>query len=229
MNKIKELREKFDISQQQLADMVGTSQPQIQRLESSKRTLSKKWAERLASPLRTTPQQLLFETVEREPLTKYTEIVRKNVTNELPNARISGNLDTEARLIPLYGQAVGGVDGEFVMNGTPLDYVPAHPSVADVKDAYAVTVSGDSMSPRYEDGETCYIDPRVRVTRGDYVVVQIQYEDAGAPLAYVKRFVKRNAVELVLEQLNPPKELRFEAQFVVSVHYIRSSETRSKF
>lgn len=229
MNKIKELREKAGLSQQQLADMVRSSQPQIQRLEKSKRTLSKKWAELLAPPLRTSPQQLLFETVEEEPLTKYTEIVRKNVTQDLPNASISDKIEAEARLIPLYGQAVGGVDGEFVMNEKPLDYVPAHPSVANAKDAYAVTVSGDSMSPRYEDGETCYVDPRVRVTRGDYVVVQIQFEDSAVPLAYVKRFIKRNDQELVLEQINPQKELRFEGRFVVSVHYIRSSETRAKF
>ena len=106
------------------------------------------------------------------------------------------------------------------MNGTILYEVMAPPVISHISDAYAVAVSGESMSPRYEDGEICFVDPRRRVKKGDYVIAQIGHEEHGAPLAYVKKFVRHNSIELVLEQFNPPKELRFPASNVVSVHFI---------
>ena len=84
--------------------------------------------------------------------------------------------------------------------------------------AYAVYVSGDSMEPRYFDGEIVYVNPAKRVRRGDFVVAQIQPGEHAPRLAYVKRFLRWNAHELVLSQYNPEKELRFEAGHVVSVH-----------
>lgn len=106
------------------------------------------------------------------------------------------------------------------MNGTVLYEVMAPPVLSDVTDAYAVAVSGDSMAPRYEDGEICYVDPSRRVKKGDYVIAQVIFEEHGPPLAYVKKFIRHNSIELVLEQFNPPKELRFPASNVASVHYI---------
>ncbi|WEX76185.1 helix-turn-helix transcriptional regulator [Sinorhizobium numidicum] len=137
-----------------------------------------------------------------------------------PNAEVRANIIGEGEKIPVFGQAVGGVDGEFLMNGNVLYEVMAPPILSDKSGAYAVSVSGDSMYPRYEDGEVCFVDPSRRVKKGDYVIAQIRLEEGGAPLAYVKKFVRHNSAELVLEQFNPPKELRFEAQTVDSVHYI---------
>lgn len=48
------------LSQQALADLVGTSQPQIKRLEDGARKLTKEWAERLAPSLHTSAEVLMF-------------------------------------------------------------------------------------------------------------------------------------------------------------------------
>jgi phage repressor protein C with HTH and peptisase S24 domain len=146
---------------------------------------------------------------------------KKTLPSNPPNALIGERLPSlGGAKIPLYGQAVGGVDGEFVLNGNRLDEILAPPSLSGTTGAYAVTVAGDSMSPRYEDGETVYVDPTRRVVRGDYVVAQIHIDESSAPLAYIKRFVRHNAQELVLEQFNPPKELRFPHDSVSSVHFV---------
>jgi phage repressor protein C with HTH and peptisase S24 domain len=142
-----------------------------------------------------------------------------------PNATIGHKIVGMGRMIPVYGQAVGGVDGEFPMNGNILFEVMAPPVLSHVSGAYGAQISGESMSPRYEDGEICFIDPSRRVRKGDYIVAQIQVDEHGPPLAYVKKFVRHNAAELVLEQFNPPKELRFPADSVVSVHFIAMSGT----
>lgn len=138
-----------------------------------------------------------------------------------PNAEIQGSIATSTVLIPVYGAAVAGENGEFILNGNKIDEVPAPYYLENVDDAYAIRISGESMSPKFEDGETALINPKDIPRRGDYVVAQIQYEDNGLPLAYVKRLVSHTTVELILEQLNPPKRLpAFKSENVVSVHRI---------
>lgn len=140
---------------------------------------------------------------------------------DLPNATIGDKVYGTAALIPLYGHAVGGIDGEFVLNdGTKLADIDAPPVLAGISGAYAVTVSGESMEPRYFDGEVVFVHPKRRPIKGDFVVAQIENPNEGPPLAYVKRLVRYNEGGLVLEQFNPPKELRFPAQAVRSVHVI---------
>lgn len=139
---------------------------------------------------------------------------------EQANAAIISTNVTSVHKIPVYGSAVGGVDGEFAMNGGILYEVDAPPVLNNVTGAYAVLISGDSMEPRYFDGDMAYINPDRRVTKGDFVIAQIRNEVDGPLLAFVKRFVRHNAEELVLEQYNPPKQLRFPHDQVHSVHYI---------
>lgn len=146
--------------------------------------------------------------------------VPSNVS-EKPNAIIGDKLSQSGEYIPLYGHAIGGVDGEFPLNGNRLDHILAPPGLTVARGAYAVTCAGESMEPRYFDGETVFVDPEMRVRRGDFVVAQIANPEEGSPpLAYIKRFVRHNDKELILEQFNPAKELRFPHASVVSVHFI---------
>lgn len=137
-----------------------------------------------------------------------------------PNAVVQSTIVTGGKMLPVYGSAVAGVDGEFEMNGSVLYEVMAPPSISPGSGAYAVQVSGDSMEPRYFDGEIVFVDPKHRVKRGDFVIAQIRLEANGPLLAYVKRFVRRNVNELVLEQYNPVKELRFPGECVHAVHFV---------
>lgn len=146
------------------------------------------------------------------------------------NVKIVEHVNLPSRKVTVYGQAVAGINGEFIMNGNELFEVLAPPNLRS-KDAYAIQFSGDSMWPRYEDGEIGFIDPKRRPKTGDYVVAQIAMDEHEPPLAYAKRLVRWNAAELVLEQLNPPedpdnpgthlpKEMKFPGDRVHSVHVI---------
>lgn len=66
MNEIRRLREEKKLSQAQLAELVGTSQPQIKRLEDGARKLTKEWAERIAPHLDTTAYNLMFPGTEAQ-------------------------------------------------------------------------------------------------------------------------------------------------------------------
>lgn len=146
-------------------------------------------------------------------------------SNEAPNAILTGEKVQRGPKITLYGTAVGGEDGQFILNGNELDQIFAPRSLSGIPDAYAVQISGESMWPRYEDGETVFVNPKRRPVKGDYVIAQIHIDEGSPPHAYVKRLVRRTDKELVLEQFNPEKTLVFEGSQVASVHYIlRSGE-----
>ncbi|KAA6405592.1 hypothetical protein DPQ22_03935 [Candidatus Tokpelaia sp.] len=146
-------------------------------------------------------------------------------TEHIPNALIGKKFSLNERRLPVYGQAVGGIDGEFPINGSTLYSVLCPPQLSEISGAYAVSISGDSMYPRYEDGEIAFVDPTRRVKKGDYVIAQIATDETEIPLAYVKKFICHNAGGLVLEQFNPAKELHFPHERVVSVHYIALAGT----
>ncbi len=129
--------------------------------------------------------------------------------------------------IPVYGHAVGGKDGEFILSGNQVSEVLAPPNLSHVPDAYAVYVVGDSMEPRYFAGETVFVNPRLPIGRGSFVVAQISKGQEGEPRAYVKRFVSQDAKRLRLEQYNPKKVLEFPMSTVVAIHRIvMSGENR---
>lgn len=67
MDDLKSLREALGMTQTELAEKVGTSQPQIRRLEAGDRELTRTWAERLAPALRTTAIRLLFPDAATDP------------------------------------------------------------------------------------------------------------------------------------------------------------------
>jgi phage repressor protein C with HTH and peptisase S24 domain len=136
-----------------------------------------------------------------------------------PNAGLGGTVKINT-WIPVYGQAVGGKDGEFVLNGNEVSEVLAPASLSTVPNAYAVYVVGDSMEPRYFAGETVFVNPRLPISKGAFVVAQISSGEEEVPHAYVKRFVSQDARRLRLEQYNPKKVLEFPASKVVSVHRI---------
>ena len=138
---------------------------------------------------------------------------------ECDSRQISGR--PAIKLIPVYGQAVAGINGEFAFDGKKLFEVPCPPQLLNVENAYGVEVAGDTMSPRYDDGEIVYIDTVRRVKKGDYVVAKIMMQEEDSfPTAFIKRFIRHNEKELVLTQLNPAKELVFPHQHVLSVHCI---------
>src|SRR3984957_2089751 len=135
------------------------------------------------------------------------------------NAALAGPVRFTGK-IPLYGQAEGGADGQFPLNGSLINEIDAPPPLAGVAGAYAVMVVGTSMEPRYFAGEAVYVSPRVPVRAGDFVVAQVAAHEGEPPLAYVKRYLGRSDKSVRFEQLNPAKRLTFPADRIVSIHRV---------
>lgn len=118
------------------------------------------------------------------------------------------------------GQGAAGTNGAFPFNGERAADIPAPPTLQRVRAAYAIYVVGNSMEPRYEQGEIVFVDPTRPARRGDYVVVQIADEE-GTPLeGYIKQYIGQSQKHLKLSQFNPKKELTFPLSQVKSIGVI---------
>ena len=202
--RIKNSRITAKMTQEELAKAVGKTRNAVTQWESGAAHPRPNTLEDIAGALNVSLEWLLLGN--------------KNA-GEYDSRQISGR--PAIKLIPVYGQAVAGINGEFAFDGKKLFEVPCPPQLLNVENAYGVEVAGDTMSPRYEDGEIVYVDTVRRIKKGDYVVAQIMMkEEDSFPTAFIKRFIRHNEKELVLTQLNPAKELVFPHQRVVSVHYI---------
>ena len=115
------------------------------------------------------------------------------------------NAPARQRTIPLIGLAQAGAGGFFDDGGFPAGTgweEVAFPQVGN-QHAYALEISGDSMSPVYRDGDIVIVDPEAPVRRGDRVVVKTL---EGEVLA--KELKRQTAKTVELKSLNPDHEDR---------------------
>lgn len=110
------------------------------------------------------------------------------------------------RDIQVQGVAIGGADGDFSFNGEVIDHVRRPPGLAGTRGVFAIYVVGDSMSPRFEDGDLIFVHPGRPPSPGDDVVVELHGSDGTAGPCYVKRLLRRSASRVVLRQFNPPRD-----------------------
>ena len=109
---------------------------------------------------------------------------------------------------------------QFVDNGSAFEEIETPPVLTDVRDAFAVVVSNDSMEPRYDAGDYLYCHPNKVPKRGDYVVCALTEQRA-----VVKRFVRQTPDTIELEQLNPAEPVSIQREDVVRLFVIVGTKT----
>lgn len=123
--------------------------------------------------------------------------------------------------LQVLGLAVGGREGFFEFNGQIAEWTYRPPSLVGVPDAYALYVMGNSVAPRYREGEMIWVHPRRRLAIGDYVVVQLNPKREGdVPEALIGELARRSNEQLVIRKHQPQLELRFPLRHIRSVHLI---------
>lgn len=140
---------------------------------------------------------------------KRSESIPSNTSNE-PNYSAVNDLAAVAQSVPILGSVFGGVSGDRFAMGQAVDFARRLPGIANNKTVFALYVRGDSMFPRFADGELIYVDPG-RVSRvGDDVLIELAGEAPGEPtFAIVKRLVARSGSKITVRQFNPDRELVF--------------------
>jgi DNA-binding XRE family transcriptional regulator len=128
---LRELRDRNGLTQKDLARLAGTTQPQINRLETGERPLTPQWAKRLAPHLGTTPVEIIFPEMSKKPLT-----------------------------LPIVGRVGASTDGEVLQESDhgPFGEITA-PLGAKGTEA-VVEVGGHSMGIYAPDGSLILYDNR---------------------------------------------------------------------
>jgi len=138
------------------------------------------------------------------------------------------------RDVPVYGTAQGhdlSRNGDHPITvatttyepGDVVDYLRRPPVLVGRDDVYGLYIVGDSMSPRYEQGEPIYVDPRRPASLGDYVIVQLmRHDEEGSEFvtAVIKRLIRRTANYIELEQFQPAGIFRLDIREVGAVHRV---------
>lgn len=178
--KIKEFREAVGMSQTALARAAKISQPTIQALEAGEQTTTKKLPQ-IAAALGKAPSDL-------DPA--YGGIYR-------PPPLILGEGD-----LPVFSATEGG-KGEMVVSSDPIELVPRPWYLKNVRDGYAVLVTGESMEPRYAAGEIVVVNPRAALVRGKDAIITTARE-GGDFRAMIKAYMGATDAAWRLKQFNPP-------------------------
>lgn len=125
-----------------------------------------------------------------------------------PNAKLEKS-ETAAhptlgeRDLPVYAAAEGG-DGEIVISTERIDLVPRPWFLGEVKDGYAVMITGESMIPAFRPGELAIVNPRLPPMRDrDHIFTTAP--DDGHFRASIKHLISWTDKDWKCEQYNPAK------------------------
>jgi hypothetical protein len=134
--------------------------------------------------------------------------------------------------VPLAATAMGGEWGDRsrhiemteILSGDAAGHLPRPDSLAGDGDAYALTIVGDSMWPRFRPGRRVIVSPKAPVAIGDDVVVRLREGDAAggrrAARILIKELVRRTAGFIELRQFNPDVSFRVEGSEIAAIHKI---------
>lgn len=117
-------------------------------------------------------------------------------------------------------QAGSGIDLLEIRYGEQIQPVPRPVSLAADRDAYVVTVIGNSMWPRFRTGRGVAVSPRSPVSIGDDVLVLLKQRRDGRSVALLKELVSRTSAYVELRQFNPDLTLKVDAAEVEAIQKI---------
>jgi len=215
--RVKSLRSNHGLSQKALGDKVGLSQPSIERIESGK-TLNPGKIVELAKELGVSADYLRFgEDAGMHPASP-PETLAPLAPAPSTGIRMANHLGfSESRDLPVIGKAAGG-DGALVIDAAPIDWTFRPADLRGVQDAFAVYVTGDSMVPKYLDGDLLYVHPGRPIRKGRHILLETSDHHG-----LVKRFEGWEEDHIVLTQYNPALTFRIQRSKILRTMLIIGS------
>lgn len=186
--KIVFIRKNKGISQRKLAQMLHLNPSNLVRIEKGRVTPSLKTVEEIAEKL-DVPISVLID--------------KKEIPSQVAVVSFASA-----------GEAVNFTDQDYPQQGGM--YFIDRPADFSDPNGFGIEVSGDSMVPKYEDGQVVLVDTRKKPQNGDYAVVGLMNGDK-----YVKRYREVQGM-VILESVNPlyppvivqKEEIRFAYKIV---------------
>ena len=204
-DKVKSRRLELGLTLEELAKLVGVSTPTIQRYETGE-----------IANVRRDKIKLLADALKIEPsyLMGWDENNKKKVAT------------TNSFRIPVLGKVAAGIPINAIVDIE--DYEEIHKDMADRAEYFALRIHGESMEPKFSDGDVVIVKRQDNVESGEIAVVIVNGTDAT-----VKRVMKQeNGIMLVAtnQSVFPPKFYDNKAIEELPVRIIgKVVELRAKF
>jgi SOS-response transcriptional repressor LexA len=149
-SRVKKLRKELGLTQYQLADLVGTAQTSIQKIEKGD-TKNPRHIEALARALKCTPEYLRFGIEDNE------------------NVVVSPFNRSTA---PLISWVQAGAWSEISeIKAYDADRYMCPVNCSDL--TFVLKVQGVSMEPKFYEGDLIFVDPEAECIHGSYVVARL--------------------------------------------------------
>ena len=120
-----------------------------------------------------------------------------------------------------WGESGSRIELTEIRPGELVERIPRPASLASDPDAFALTVVGDSMWPRFRPGSRVAVSPRSPARIGDDVLVRLRpaagAEQSGIERVLLKQLVRRSATGFEFRQFNPDLAFAVEAAEVDAV------------
>lgn len=226
-SRLRDAIEKKDVSPRSVSLAIGANHSYVSQILDGKGGMpSAARVMRLAEALDVSAEWLLGEASTPDPVRSQVELSDARVDwrgppREEPGIPLMGTGDCADLVVETETGEMVAIERSSFDDEYPVLMFGRPPALRGARDVYGITFRGDSMVPRFEDGEVGIVDPRRAARIGDYVLVQLNAGDSDDVVSVlVKRLVRQNAKSLVLEQFNPPLTFTIPAGRVQRVHRI---------
>jgi len=156
--KLKEIREGMELSQEAFGKLLGTTKQVISRYENDQRapkiTVAQKYSEILNVHLN-------FLIDDDTSISRFGEFTLYTAGGNKDNVRAPKRVQKVITALPLYNLPVSAGSGEWVMEGCEYEYVEFDDVPKDAE--FALRVRGDSMVPMFDDGDIVFIKSQLHV------------------------------------------------------------------
>jgi phage repressor protein C with HTH and peptisase S24 domain len=197
---IKSRRDELDLSQDALAEMVGTSQTTIEKIENRK-TLNSRFLPKIFGALGL-PLDMLVSSEKRVGV-DYALVDGKQRLLAIEAKSVPGDQLVGEKDLPIYSAVrAGSFTDSVLVSPDAIDYVRRPEPLQRARNGYGLYVMGDSMEPAYRQGDLALIHPNLPPKAGDEVVV-CSVDADGEFYALIKQLVRATADKWYLRQYNP--------------------------
>ena len=153
-DRVKKIRNELGLSQRQLAELTGTAQTSIQKIERGD-TKNPRNLEALAAALKCTPEYLSFGV------------------GDMDNATVMTSANNYLPLVSMVQAGAWSEIQEASVSDTKLYPCPVNCS----KYSFVVRVEGYSMMNAFVPGDLLYVDPESQPINGSFVIARLDDEN----------------------------------------------------
>lgn len=219
-DRIREARARKNLTQDDVARALEISPEAVTQWESGRTAPARKRLERLAHLLGVSVAHLV--TGDGAPAPSDPFASRPSEVRPADDHKVIA-FGSMPRDVPVLGVVVGGADDHFDLNGETVDFLRRPPALSGMRSVFGLYVVGNSMYPRYEEGDPIYLQEGRNPAIGDDIVIEMKPRgdgDGEVRRAYLKRLVKRAGDTLIVEQFNPAMELPIPLKHVLRIYRV---------